>query len=144
MTRSTRWPWARSFAIAHAIALEGRSGRMEGEAVDLDDEVRSRPEEVHLVAGHADVGLRDGEARRADEVQQAALGLGAGEGGIGGGGVSKGPRCAVPWVALELRIEGLLGHEVEDLSLLDGPGEFPGAGVGCQVEQGAGRSVPSP
>ena len=66
--------------VAPAVALEGLTRGVEGEAVDLDDEPLSRPEEVDLVAADAGVRQRMRKTRFADEGEQAALGLRAGEG----------------------------------------------------------------
>jgi hypothetical protein len=44
--------------VARAVALERRRARMEGEAVDLDDDASSRPREIDLEPLDEDVDKR--------------------------------------------------------------------------------------
>jgi hypothetical protein len=48
-------------------------------AVDLDDEPTVRPQEVDLISPGSCVGLRLGQARGSDQLEQSPLGFGAGE-----------------------------------------------------------------
>src|SRR3954469_25239154 len=87
------------------------------------------------------IDLGSGQARGADQLEEAALRLRSGHGGRVGG-LGDGPersRTAVSGIAGEEGVEPVTSEKTEDLSLLDGAGEVAAADDGGQIEQRAAR-----
>jgi hypothetical protein len=62
-------------SVAGPVALERLAGGVVGVAVDLDDQPLVGPEQVDLIALHADVGVRARQSRGLDHGEQPALGF---------------------------------------------------------------------
>jgi len=94
--------------VAPPVALERRAAGVERVAVDLDHEVVLRPVEVDLVLVEPDVRLGLRQPRLANQFEEAALGLGAGEAWLVPDRVPQRADSAVAGVAGQLLIEGLI------------------------------------
>ena len=68
--------------VAGAVALERLSRRVVDEAVDLDDQPLLAPQQIDLDAVHDHVRVGSRQPCLADQRQQPALGLRAGEAGL--------------------------------------------------------------
>src|SRR4051794_15813126 len=87
------------------------------------------------------IDLGSGQARGANQLEEAALRLRSGHGGRVGG-LGDGPerfRATMPWVAAEQGLEPVASEKIEDLGLLDGAGEVAAADDGGEIEQRAAR-----
>src|SRR3954463_12853372 len=87
------------------------------------------------------IDLGSGQARGADQLEEAALRLRSGHGGrVGGlGDGSERSRTALPRIAGEEGVEPVASEKIEDLGLLDGAGEVAATDDGGEIEQRAAR-----
>ncbi len=134
----TRQPAADEPLIPAPISLERTAHRVEGPAVDLDDEALRAPDEVDFEALDADVGFRLWQAGLADEVAHDDLGVGAGEVRLALEQLFQCCRSSMAWVTAELLIEGTRADAPLQARLVERPVELGGGFGGGEVEDGSG------
>lgn len=129
-------------AITVSVGLKGAAGAVSGATVDLHDQSRFGPEEVHDVVDQRNVHIRLGKAVTATEGEESLLEVVACGGRPGAmlveqGTESTGARATE--VSSHDLVQVVFIADVQSLGLVDGPLELPVGQDGRQVEDGARR-----